>query len=58
VYPNACDRALYTFCVEKVRIEALTGKIFNFNEITKITECRYDYVTLIPLVLQLGAKAD
>jgi hypothetical protein len=27
------------FCVEKVRIEALSGKIFNFNEITKITEC-------------------
>jgi hypothetical protein len=27
------------FCIEKVRIEALKGKIFNINEITKITEC-------------------
>jgi hypothetical protein len=23
----------------KIKIEALKGKIFNFNEITKITEC-------------------
>jgi hypothetical protein len=33
------------FCLEKVRIEALKGKIFNFNEITKITEC-----TRVPVV--------
>jgi hypothetical protein len=33
------------FCVEKVRIEALKGEIFHFNEITKITEC-----TRVPVV--------
>ena len=41
------------FCVEKVRIEALKGKIFNFNEITKITEC-----TRAPVVYEDKAKAD
>ena len=34
------------FCIEKVRIEAQKGKIYNFNEITKITEC-----TRLPVVL-------
>jgi hypothetical protein len=34
------------FCIEKVRIEAQKGKIYNFNEITKITEC-----TRVPVVL-------
>ena len=34
------------FCVE-VRIEALKGKIFNFNEITKITEYTRVPVTMI-----------
>jgi hypothetical protein len=32
--------------IEKVRIEAQKGKIYNFNEITKITEC-----TRVPVVL-------
>jgi hypothetical protein len=35
------------FCVEKVRIEALKEKIFNFNEITKITEYTRVPVTMI-----------